>query len=1317
MNLNGNVTTNKMDWGNPISRLSKWSEEALRTYLHSTRRGERLVSFVILVRLLLLYDVVVQFGIYRADLARLGLLNLARTAVWLVFLYILSLGYLRLNHPQIFFSSRSKYLQVVLDTLLFSVLYLFSQRAESDLFVLYLVPLLIASDYLEFTSNILVFGVVSLAFTGTAYAITLVFASHPAHMFLQVIAPRLAFFGMFESGLWVLRRLSPALSLDQDRSRLSRAMSELCVEPYVVGTDYRLQWVSPRLQSRHGQDLAGRVCFAYFAGRSAPCSGCPLDSGRVATLSHKGRVEVTARDVFGVEYQAEINVTPVSDMDGVWAAAVLKDVTVWNQCDRELEAYANRVDELADAQVRGLAEQTRQISDRLTSFFEATMLSTVGDRQEEETLEAILSQFARQMRSNVACLRTLGQNEAGEHGLVLRAEYGVPDERKTEVMILPLVSESLAVKAFESCMPRTCLDLQDRSQPSIHFVDLAQQDGLHSVASFPLIVHGKAIGTCTFYRDKVLPFTSDEMALGQAMGNLLAIALDNLQLYSEQEQRIRERQNWLDILHESSTFLAGNEPLDSIMHRALELAQQRLQAETGAIFLWENGRLRRKAIVGVPGDWFSAESYDLGEGLTGKVICPPPSQRYGQPVLCNNVDQEPNVVWSQIQRYREVLSSHEVKHLIAVPLNNRERSFGVLRVVNRLEGEKLNPNGFIWSDVDLLEIMATSVAMAVDNRRLFEAEKGRRELTERLVAASTAVTSSLDLNLVFEQILDQLRAVASYDSASIQILRPDGFHIVACRGFDAPDKVKGLVFPLQPRFPNTRVFQRKEAYIVNHVQAEYYHFIDPAWQGTHIQSWLGVPMCYHGEIVGMIALDSKTPGFYSAEHADVAIGFATQAAIVLTNATLYEETSRQARQSNQIVEVARQLISLNDAQLLASHVVDSAMFIIENAEGAVFHHLDAPTGRLLSLAARPSGRSVAGEAPMTLGHGVAGVALQTRKTINVPDVTLDARFVGPHEDRLRSLLVAPLYVGDRKLIGTVSVYSSQEQAFDKTDANLLTMLASLSGVVWANIETWQAREERRRQVERLLETVREFEIDIGLRALCRIIAQSACDILGWKASAIKILDERRENFEVYAVVPDTGSEAFAVQDTAYPATAIRTMTQGAIPLGHCLWVPGAYDRMRHRVAGEQSPLLNQQVSLLEWEAGDALLVPLQTWALDRIGYLMLADPQRTARPSTDEVQLIEFFGSHAAAAIARVSLYQETVAQRDRLQVERKRLENELHEAMNVLATGVKWEVDTTRQAFLDEREADVEYGLNRINASAKRAYEDLKYCSLAKNG
>ncbi len=97
-----------------------------------------------------------------------------------------------------------------------------------------------------------------------------------------------------------------------------------------------------------------------------------------------------------------------------------------------------------------------------------------------------------------------------------------------------------------------------------------------------------------------------------------------------------------------------------------------------------------------------------------------------------------------------------------------------------------------------------------------------------------------------------------------------------------------LVFRLDGSYPNVLVYQRREPLHFEDVQVQFPHFKDPYYHATHIHGWLGAPLISNDKVIGVITLDSKTPGIYTNEHDRLAVLFASQASVAIENARLYE---------------------------------------------------------------------------------------------------------------------------------------------------------------------------------------------------------------------------------------------------------------------------------------------------------------------------------------------------------------------------------------------------------------------------------------------
>ena len=132
---------------------------------------------------------------------------------------------------------------------------------------------------------------------------------------------------------------------------------------------------------------------------------------------------------------------------------------------------------------------------------------------------------------------------------------------------------------------------------------------------------------------------------------------------------------------------------------------------------------------------------------------------------------------------------------------------------------------------------------------------------------------------MLEALLSELQKVAPYDSASVQQLKDDYLEIIACHGFDADADVLGAQFLLDdPEAPNTEAARRRAPLILEDVQAVSAYFRADRHASAGIRGWLGTPILFGDRLIGMITLDKREPGFYTRQHARLALSFAAQAA-------------------------------------------------------------------------------------------------------------------------------------------------------------------------------------------------------------------------------------------------------------------------------------------------------------------------------------------------------------------------------------------------------------------------------------------------------
>lgn len=248
------------------------------------------------------------------------------------------------------------------------------------------------------------------------------------------------------------------------------------------------------------------------------------------------------------------------------------------------------------------------------------------------------------------------------------------------------------------------------------------------------------------------------------------------------------------------------------------------------------------------------------------------------------------------QQPQNLTQERQVQCIMVIPLLARGEVIGTIGVDTNQVGRVFTP-----IEMSLAETVAGQIAGAIENARLFEAEHKARVQAETLYAASLALSATMNLQEVFELVLKELRKVVPYDSASVQRLKGDYLEIIGGIGFSDLSMIIGLKLNIHGGDLNRQLMAKRAPLIIEDAQI-YPEFHKEPHASLGTRAWLGVPLFFGDRLLGIITLDKRAPGFYTEEHARLAMAFATQAAIAIENAQLYSE----AQQARAAAEAASQ---------------------------------------------------------------------------------------------------------------------------------------------------------------------------------------------------------------------------------------------------------------------------------------------------------------------------------------------------------------------------------------------------------------------------
>jgi phosphoserine phosphatase RsbU/P len=324
----------------------------------------------------------------------------------------------------------------------------------------------------------------------------------------------------------------------------------------------------------------------------------------------------------------------------------------------------------------------------------------------------------------------------------------------------------------------------------------------------------------------------------------------------------------LTLLMEVSEQITSTLDLEVLMVRIAELVKRVIDYKVFAILLLNERtqELRIRSSVGHPEERVRKLRIKVGEGIVGRAA------QERRSILVNDVRSEPS--------YIESLAS--IKSELAVPLILKNRVIGVIDL------EADSPDFFTDQHVNLLELLAGRMAMAIENARLYRRSLRQSRTLQLLNEISRELSSVLVLSELMRKVGKLTKRLVNYDRFSIMLADEQAktFNAVLTLREDVslPDKTtvrfgQGIVgaaaSSLQPVVvPDVSLDSR-------------YIRINP-----ETKSEMTVPLIYHGRVTGVVDLESPILNYFTEEHVRIFSTLSPQIAIAIENARLYERVLR-----------------------------------------------------------------------------------------------------------------------------------------------------------------------------------------------------------------------------------------------------------------------------------------------------------------------------------------------------------------------------------------------------------------------------------------
>jgi len=429
----------------------------------------------------------------------------------------------------------------------------------------------------------------------------------------------------------------------------------------------------------------------------------------------------------------------------------------------------------------------------------------------------------------------------------------------------------------------------------------ARAAGSLVMAGTPLRREGKAIGALIVHRDRLEPFTDEELSLQQSFADQAVIAIENARLFNETREALERQTATADILKVIASSPADVRP---VFEAIATSAKRLVDGFSSTVFRFIDGRAHLEA--------FTPTSPAADEVLRSTFPRPVDDFAPFRMAQAGEVMQIPDTeAMTNDEDIKEISRARGFRSMLFAPLMNKGQSIGFM-VVTRLE-----TGAFAEQHVKLLQTFADQAVIAIENVRLFEEVQQRtRDLSESLQQQTATAEvlkvisrSAFDLQTVLDTLAESAARLCEADEGVI--FRPIGgeaFRLAAAYGI--PEHKRAFlrsqsITADSPAAAALALREGRTVHIEDALASTAYRF---PGEPEPARTKLGVPLLREGTPIGVFVLVRMEQRPFTAKQIELVQTFADQAVIAIENARLFEEVQQRTR------ELARSLDELRTAQ-------------------------------------------------------------------------------------------------------------------------------------------------------------------------------------------------------------------------------------------------------------------------------------------------------------------------------------------------------------------------------------------------------------------
>lgn len=318
------------------------------------------------------------------------------------------------------------------------------------------------------------------------------------------------------------------------------------------------------------------------------------------------------------------------------------------------------------------------------------------------------------------------------------------------------------------------------------------------------------------------------------------------------------------ILYDASQAALSGAGLDEVLNHILTIIRDHFQVISGSVLVLD--KAQHDLYVGAhfgPGSWKVGDRVALDRGLTSDAV------QLKRPAHL-------------AERTKDPKSRREAKSEVAIPLLVRDEVVGVLDL------QSSQPGYFQSETIDVLTLLATQAALALENARLRALERRRAGQLEVINAVARQTTAVLDLDELLAVVCHQLLEWFRADHASVVLVEGEGLRVRAHQGRLTPS------FPMGSALAGdglvARAIASGRSIMENDVSSARGYIAGFA----EARSEICVPLIFAGERLGVLVLDSEKKGAFDVSDQQPLESVADICAAAIQNASNFHRVKELA---------------------------------------------------------------------------------------------------------------------------------------------------------------------------------------------------------------------------------------------------------------------------------------------------------------------------------------------------------------------------------------------------------------------------------------